>query len=205
MAYSNVHGTPVTGATLKGMTEYHDKEIKAVDRARVALEMKNAEGKDSDARRSNDTIGKGVSCLIYNATGGPLKLVTAFQYTGWVEAFPYPSLLQNGQYGSFVFLNTSDASSMAVVYEDTQDPKRQWVLGWRRIPGTFNKCYAEIREPGHYSRGSSDSVRRSLQLLIDSSDDDIHEIENNGNMILSSFGNAPFPVYEAILTIKAAL
>ncbi|XP_074293849.1 23 kDa jasmonate-induced protein-like [Silene latifolia] len=104
----HVFGTSVTDATFKGMTEYNHKAIQAVDRARVALEMKNAEGKDIEARNFVDKIQtaierKGVRCVIYNATGGPLKLVA------------------NGQWASFVHEKVNAASITALVFEATQD------------------------------------------------------------------------------------
>ena len=47
---SNVFGTPITDATLQAMPDYIGKEITATDRAHVALNMKNAENKDVNAR-----------------------------------------------------------------------------------------------------------------------------------------------------------
>lgn len=47
---SNVFGNPITNATLEAMPEYIGKKITRADRAHVAWNMRNAEGKDVNAR-----------------------------------------------------------------------------------------------------------------------------------------------------------
>ncbi|XP_074293850.1 23 kDa jasmonate-induced protein-like [Silene latifolia] len=208
----NVFGTPVTDATLKGMTEYHDKPIEAVDRARVALEMKNAEGKDTAARdfvdkiQTNEAAMKGVRCLIYNATGSPLKLVAAFERDGKVSVSPYPTLILNGQWASFV---VSTNFRGTVVYEATQYPARQWLLAWDHIlrPNEYNACYGEIRPKGTYSRKdvSEDEPPRDDLITNLLASTFTHEAEDNGDVIFSAIANTDYPICEAIMTRIAAL
>ncbi|KAK9735908.1 hypothetical protein RND81_04G237100 [Saponaria officinalis] len=206
---SNVFGTPVTDATLMGMTEYHDKPIQAVHRAKVALEMKNAEGKDTEARSFTERVQeaierKGVKCLVYNATGGPMKLVAAFEYIGCVSQSPYPNVIQNGQWAAFVHEKTSSASCGAVIYEETRSGGRQFVVGWCQEDDSLSQCYAEIRPYGYYGNVSNDTLREALKDQIRNSVF-THICEDGEDTILSSIGDAPLPAYEAILTKKAAL
>ncbi|KAK9735907.1 hypothetical protein RND81_04G237000 [Saponaria officinalis] len=206
---SNVFGTPVTDATLKGMTKYHDKPIQAVDRAQVALEMKNAEGKDTEARTFSERVQeaterKGVKCLIYNATGGPVKLIAAFGYIGWVSQSPHPIMIQNGQWAAFVHEKNSNASSGAVIYEETRSEGRQFVVGWSHTDGTISQCYGEIRPYGYYSKYSNDTLRQALNDRIGGSVF-TNICEDGDDTILSSIGNTALPTYEAIFTKKPAL
>ncbi|KAK9735901.1 hypothetical protein RND81_04G236600 [Saponaria officinalis] len=205
---SNVFGTPVTDATLMGMTEYHDKPIEAVHRAQVALEMKNAEGKDKEARSYNESVQeaierKGVKCLIYNATGGPLKLIAAFEYTGWVSQSPYPTVIQNGQWAAFVHEKDSNASLAAVIYEKIQGGGRQFVVGWSQRDGSPSRCYAEIRPFGFYGNISNNTLREALKNQIEGSVF-THIREDGEDTILSSIGNTALPTYEAIFTKRTS-
>uniref|UniRef100_A0A803LL03 Uncharacterized protein n=1 Tax=Chenopodium quinoa TaxID=63459 RepID=A0A803LL03_CHEQI len=89
---SNVFGIPITSATLRAMPEYQGKNsITQQDRAKVALEKVNAEGKAVDARNSVEKLqgrfGDGVvstMCLIYNATGETMTYVIARDWKGRV-------------------------------------------------------------------------------------------------------------------------
>ncbi|KAK9735896.1 hypothetical protein RND81_04G236100 [Saponaria officinalis] len=205
---SNVFGTPVTDATLMGMTEYHDKPIEAVHRAKVALEMKNSEGKDKEARSYIESVQeaierKGVKCFIYNATGGPLKLITAFEYTGCVSESPYPNVIQNGQWAAFVHEKNSNASSGAVIYEEIHGDGRQFVVGWSQRDNVPTKCYAEIRPFGYYGNISSNIVRQALRDRIENSVF-THISDDGEDTILSSIGNTALPTYEAIFTKRTS-
>ncbi|KAK9735905.1 hypothetical protein RND81_04G236900 [Saponaria officinalis] len=206
---NNVFGTPVTDATLMGMTEYHDKPIEPVDRAKVALEMKNAERKDAEARafdeRLDETLDrKGVKCLIYNATGGPVKLIAAFEYEGCVSQTPYPNIIQNGQWAAFVHEKNSNGSFGAVIYEETAIGGRQFVVGWRQRDGEISQCYGEIRPYGYYGNSSNDTRRHALRDQIGGTVF-THIGEDGDDTILSSIGNTHLPTYEAILTKTAAM
>ncbi|KAK9735899.1 hypothetical protein RND81_04G236400 [Saponaria officinalis] len=196
---SNVFGTPVTDATLMGMTEYHDKPIEAVDRVKVALEMKNAERKDAEARAFDERLD-----LIYNATGGPVKLIAAFEYEGCVSQTPYPNMIQNGQWATFMHEKNSNGSFGAVIYEETPIGGRQFVVGWRQRDGEISQCYGEIRPYGYYGNSSNDTLRHALRDQIGGKVF-THIGEDGDDTILSSIGNTHLPTYEAILTKTAAM
>ncbi|KAL2906777.1 23 kDa jasmonate-induced protein [Bienertia sinuspersici] len=83
---SSVFGTPVTDAMLRKMPEYQGKNsISQQDRAKLALDTVNAEGKSVDARnlleklqtRFGGTNLVSTMCLIYNATGASMTFVLA--------------------------------------------------------------------------------------------------------------------------------
>ncbi|XP_072990246.1 23 kDa jasmonate-induced protein-like [Typha latifolia] len=94
MAY-NAFGIPVTTETLERMSEYVGKTITHKDRAKVALDMKNAESKDVNAHQFVEQLkeryGNGVAtlCLIYNATGDPLTYITSHDYFDHILYSPY--------------------------------------------------------------------------------------------------------------------
>jgi len=103
----NVFGIPITNETLKEMAEYHDKKIASKDRARVAFQMKNAEGKDVNARKFVENLRKEyaedcILCLIYNATGDSVILDTYKHGDGSLAPSPYPVVIANGQWGAFL-------------------------------------------------------------------------------------------------------
>nr|XP_048319611.1 23 kDa jasmonate-induced protein-like [Ziziphus jujuba var. spinosa] len=111
----NVFGKPIGNETLKAMPTYQDKElITAVDRAYEALIMKNADNKDVNARKFVESLKKkyGASlvatlCFIYNAAGNRLTFVASHDWEGHIGDCPYPLLLENGQWGAFLHLQTS--------------------------------------------------------------------------------------------------
>ncbi|KAL9233556.1 hypothetical protein vseg_008536 [Gypsophila vaccaria] len=211
---SNVFGEPVTNTTLRNMREFYEEScIEARERARVALEAKNVEEKETKARQFNEAglqaiSNGGVGCLIYNATGGPLTLVAVFEYAGWIsEPSHYPTLLLNGQWAAFVHAKDYDRSSNgALVYEATQYPQSQWVLGWykRGSASASSKCYVELRPSGYYSMDSPDSTCHALRGLICGSKF-IHNTGTSHDAIFSSIGNSATPIYEAILTKTEAM
>ncbi|KAM5579708.1 hypothetical protein ABKV19_009471 [Rosa sericea] len=120
---ANVFGNPITDSTLKGMAEYADREITAVDRARMAINMKTANMKDMNAHTYVENLkrqwGSELStlCLIYNATGNTMMLVGSKDRDGHIGQVPYPIVIQNGQWGAFLHVGDSSYGSMAsVVY-----------------------------------------------------------------------------------------
>ncbi|KAM7467646.1 hypothetical protein LguiB_015208 [Lonicera macranthoides] len=138
---SNVFGSPITNLTLQGMPEYIGKNITRLDRAKVALNMKNAQEKDINARHYIEAVkarwGYGVStlCLIYNATGDPLKLVQSHNWYGHIGPAPCPAMVENGQWGAFLHVKrsgTASGSSAAVVYrgKNADGDLCDWMLSW---------------------------------------------------------------------------
>lgn len=91
---SNVFGTPVTYQTVQALPEYIGKKIGRKERAHVALNMKNAEGKDINARNYVENLkkqsGYGISslCLVYSATGDTIRLVANKDWSGNIGPIP---------------------------------------------------------------------------------------------------------------------
>lgn len=140
----NVFGTPITVDTVKEMPEYHEsKMIYSADCATVALEMKNAEGKDISARSfleyMEPRFGLGVStmCMIYNATGHPLTLVDTHSWEGRICETPYPMVILNGQWGAFLHgqYHNGAASEACVVYNGLNF---DWVLSFTNSNSNTN-------------------------------------------------------------------
>ena len=81
--------------------------------------------------------GTGVStlCLIYNATGDPIDFVTDHSWHGHIGPGPYPTRIENGQWGGFLHVKTSGTatgSSAAVVYRgvNNNDQHCDWMAAW---------------------------------------------------------------------------
>ncbi|XVF05200.1 hypothetical protein REPUB_Repub05bG0151400 [Reevesia pubescens] len=156
-----VFGKPITDETLKAMVEYHGKTITLEDKARVALMMKNSQDEDVKVRQQVEKLmekeGAGVTtvCLIYNATGDTLTLVSHHDWSGQIGFTPYPPRIENGQWGMFLHVNDSAksdaASAGAVVYrgKNRNGKDRDWMQAW--INKKPNKAYSEIREVGHWN------------------------------------------------------
>ncbi|KNA18083.1 hypothetical protein SOVF_073300 [Spinacia oleracea] len=212
---SNVFGTPITQEMLKSMPEYHgtkDKDINAHNRAVVALEMKNAEGKDTNARKflkaleprfGLDTM---TMCTIYNATGDPLTLVDAHSWTGRVCESPYPMMILNGQWGAFLHGKHADghSSEAVVVYKGNN---LHWVLSFSNLrTNVTNKVYTEISESRHYDDQEWKNIKNSLDKGKTT-----HKSEGNNSetvdraLMFASIGDISICEVEAILTTPKAL
>lgn len=138
----NVFGTPIDNAFVEGQPDYRvGKTITRLDRAKLALQMKNSEKKDVDAQTYVDNLkkdyGNGAStkCLIYNATGDKVTYVLSHDWHGNIGASPYPTEIENGQWGAFLHEHPdgkSTGSSAAVVYHglNDNDEGRDWCLAW---------------------------------------------------------------------------
>lgn len=138
---SNVFGNPITNATLEAMPEYIGKVITRTDRAHVAVNMKNSESKDVNARTFVENLkeryGDGVStlCMVYNATGDPLKFVGNHDWSGHIGESPFPTEIANGQWGAYLHVKTSGAargSVAAAVYRGKNNAGSDcdWMLAW---------------------------------------------------------------------------
>jgi hypothetical protein len=151
---SNVFGTPITDETLKAMPEYHGKQISQKDRACVAMDMKNAEGKDANARKFVEALREQHAdeqqlqttlCLIYNATGDPVTYVRDYHWAGHLGGSPYPVVISNGQWAAFLhrqWSNESDTQA-SVVYsgKNNRGDYKHWLITWRHITGKDNQVY----------------------------------------------------------------
>ncbi|KAK1296272.1 hypothetical protein QJS10_CPB15g02102 [Acorus calamus] len=210
MAY-NVFGNPITNSTLEGMPEYMDKPITRMDRARVALNMKNAAEKDVNARQYVENLkarwGTGVStlCLLYNATGDTVTLVTSHDWHGHIGPAPYPTAIANGQWGGFLHVKTSGTatgSSACVVYRGKNGVGDgcDWMLAWsnpwdRNLYD--NMAYTEIREAGHFNNTVWGIVSGKLY-----SSGLTHTDKWKGCLSTVATGSYTSPIFEGILTLE---
>ncbi|KAM1717006.1 hypothetical protein ACFX11_024899 [Malus domestica] len=186
----NVFGEPITNATLEGMREYADRrgQIERIDRARVAMNMKNVAGKDVKARTRVEKLkaesGAGIAtlCLVYNATGSTLEYVGQKDWIGLMGKSPYPPLIANGQWAAFLHVRDPKiqwGSSAAVVYrgKNAGGINCDWVLSWanpkdrvtwdnRRIESSHNDLSATVASPvGSFGLESS-STDVSMKSLL---------------------------------------
>ncbi|KAM7271962.1 hypothetical protein ACFE04_031176 [Oxalis oulophora] len=208
MAYE-VFGNPITDETLKALPQYEGKTITRHDRAYMALQMKNAEEKDVNARKYVETLksqyGNGVStlCLIYNATGDPIHQVGSNDWHGHIASSPYPSVIANGQWGAFLHVHPTGAaagSQAAVVYRGMNSNGTNydwcivWVTPWNRAYN--NHAYVEIREVGHFH---GEGIWWTVQRKSEDSGYN-HRETMDGCLCDVSMGNETSPIYQAILT-----
>ncbi|KNA13461.1 hypothetical protein SOVF_116850, partial [Spinacia oleracea] len=205
----NVFGTPITVDTVKEMPEYHEsKMIYSADCATVALEMKNAEGKDISARSfleyMEPRFGLGVStmCMIYNATGHPLTLVDTHSWEGRICETPYPMVILNGQWGAFLHgqYHNGAASEACVVYNGLNF---DWVLSFTNSNSNTNtktnRVYTNIRTPQH-NGVDWDAIKSNLD-----NGKTTHTGVTAGVRMFASIGDISKCTVEAILTISDAL
>ncbi|KAI5001296.1 hypothetical protein ZWY2020_025946 [Hordeum vulgare] len=135
------------------------------------MKMINAGGKDVNAQKFVDNLkerygnGIAVKCLLYNATGATLNFAKYNDWHGHIYDTPYPSDIQNGQWGAFLHVHPSGAaagSAGAVVYRSkipSSSSSCDWLFSWTVPYIGGNGVYTEIREEGHYpSVGSWDYI-----------------------------------------------
>ncbi|KAL6297593.1 hypothetical protein ACE6H2_005735 [Prunus campanulata] len=211
---SNVFGTPVTDQTVQALPEYTGKKIGRKERAHVALNLKNAEGKDINARNYVENLkkqsGYGVSslCLVYNATGDTIRLVANKDWYGNIGHAPYPTQIANGQWGAFLHVKTSGLASgsvAAVAYRGKNNNGNDcdWLLAWRNPWNRnlfTNTVYTEIRKARHYEPAG---VWPILYDLLGNSG--VYSSDTwNGCFSTISSGCFTSPTVEALLTLEDA-
>jgi hypothetical protein len=131
------------------MPEYHGKQISQKDRACVAMDMKNAEGKDVNALKFVEALRKqfpeeqATLCLIYNATGGPVTCVRDYQWEGHLCGSPYPVVISNGQWGAFLHgqWHYKADTQASVVYSGKNNggDYMHWLITWRHNTNGINR------------------------------------------------------------------
>ncbi|KAA8536979.1 hypothetical protein F0562_029457 [Nyssa sinensis] len=211
MAY-NVFGNPITNSTLEGMPEYASKAIRRIDRAHVALNMKNAEKKDVNAREYVENLkrrwGVGVStlCLVYNATGDTVTFVTSYDWWGHIGPAPFPQQIANGQWGAFLHVKTSGTatgSTAAVVNRGKNDAGDyfDWMLSWSNPwnrNAWDNTAYTDIRGAKQFV-GIWDTVK--AQLFNSGLH---HSVTWKGCSSTVTTGSFTSPIFEGIMTLENA-
>uniref|UniRef100_A0ACD6AB02 Uncharacterized protein n=1 Tax=Avena sativa TaxID=4498 RepID=A0ACD6AB02_AVESA len=178
---SGVFGTPISEETVRATGEYKEP-ITLKDVADYAMKMINAGGKDNEAQKFVDNLkdryGNGISakCLIYNATGKTLSFVTYKDWYGHIYDTPYPSDIQNGQWGAFLHVHPTAAmygSFGAVVYRSAG--MCDWLFSWSIPYIGDNGVYTEIREEGHFPNYWDYIYEKKLQNAGRSSTDNNYE------------------------------
>lgn len=207
---TNVFGSPITNATLEWLPEYIGKTITRDDRAFEALSRRNAEGKNVQANEFVDKLkwhsGNGIStkCLIYNATGEPMKLLSYRNFYGHLGEAPFPMEIANGQWGAYLHVkraSVASGSAGAVVYRVVgADPSWQrdlahcWSVAWG--PWHRNQCYGEIRTENYFN---SDNRWRELEQALYRTTDRNTVVSYGQFRISFSIGNSTTSVWQAIV------
>uniref|UniRef100_A0A8R7V9X7 Uncharacterized protein n=1 Tax=Triticum urartu TaxID=4572 RepID=A0A8R7V9X7_TRIUA len=144
--------------------------------------------------------GISVKCLIYNATGATLSLATYSDWHGHIYDTPYPSDIQNGQWGAFLHVHPRGAaagSAGAVVYRTKLPSGDDGSCDWLFSNGVNTACihtaYTEIREEDHYpSVGSWDFIyNEKLENSNANSTDDNYGYVSKTDIGEGSTMNAP--------------
>ncbi|XP_015901068.3 23 kDa jasmonate-induced protein [Ziziphus jujuba] len=203
-------GNPITNSTLEGLPDYVDKKnIERKDRARVALNMKNAEEKSVRAgqylqnmkEQCNGDLG-GTLCLLYNATGDPIRYVTNKDfYEGHVGPTPYPIEIANGQWAAFLHVPKSTKSPYsvgAIVYRG-KDPRGvdcDWMVSWDNATDkeTYRtKVYSEVREKDYFFSCDWEAIYKKTQVSGVCHDGVKDANNRHGCSLSASIGNSRFP------------
>lgn len=128
---------PITDEFLQEMKEYKGKPITLKDRARVAQKLKRDRQPElrkllKELKEEAGGVG-GTICVIYNATGDPLKLVTIRDWSGQSGFAQYPPIIENGQWGYFFHEKDGGPSIGAVVYRGKNAAGEccDWMQAWR--------------------------------------------------------------------------
>ncbi|KAM7490650.1 hypothetical protein LguiA_033571 [Lonicera macranthoides] len=208
-----VFGTPIDIETLKGMPQYRNMTIRRSDLAKVARDLKNAEGKDTNCRQYVDNLstsyGSGVKtlCTIYNATGDDLTFLLSHDWHGHIGDTSYPIEIKNGQWGGFLHVHPSGSpigSAGAVVYHgfNNNGTPMDWLLSWS-VPWTVfgsNTVNTEVREDGHHKNKAWD-IWGFLYNYLEDKSSKFSEDNTNGCKSTMNIGSGEAPFCTAIMTL----
>ncbi|KAF3448177.1 hypothetical protein FNV43_RR08888 [Rhamnella rubrinervis] len=213
-----VFGIPVTNTTLESLPEYEgNTKLKPIDRARVALNLKNSDGKNESALKYlldlKETCGVdvGTLCLVYNATGDTLKYSQKKDWAGHIGSSPYPIQIANGQWGAFLHVigKASSQSIGAVAYhgKDADAADCDWMVAWNNAwvadRDFSTTVYNEVRKKDHYNFvGPENFILQQMQKADVYYSDDANADQWKGTSSSASIGNHNFPIFTAILTLK---
>lgn len=135
----NPFGNPIGDETLEQMSGYRGKKITQQDRAREAMRLIHSEEKNLKALQHalelKSSWGKGASAmvLIYNATGGTLKMEGQMDWNGRTHHDHPPLSFENGQWVSFLHVGGLELTSEAArVYRgcNVSGQVRDYVIAW---------------------------------------------------------------------------
>nr|XP_048323130.1 23 kDa jasmonate-induced protein-like [Ziziphus jujuba var. spinosa] len=196
------------------MPEYQDKKvITAVDKAYEALMMKDADNKAENARKFVEGLKPkygaaliSTVCLIYNATGNRLTFIGSHDWEGHIGDYPYPLLLENGQWGAFLHVQTSlyGGSIAATVYrcQDETGDFFDWMLSWyNRRNGDDNRVYTEIREADQFNNYKWETRRFLNHYSSDMLNGCFSTVITGFSDVIDSDYRIS-PIFEGIITLK---
>ncbi|CAN6707659.1 unnamed protein product [Malus baccata var. baccata] len=207
----DLFGNPITTATLEGMPEYRSGKITRIDRARVAMDMKKARGKDYVKARAHlehlkDESGTKLAnlVLIYNATGDTVRCVGQKDWIG--VDIVYPPLIGNGQWAAFLTVKNpsySYGSTSAVVYrgKNADGNNCDYMLSWSnpadRVKWDNTVC-TQVCRTNHFDNGATwNEIYDHLCRTRSSQEDTWH-----GCTSTISTDSAIFAVVEGTLTLE---
>jgi len=163
MAPVNCFGKVVDDNMLNKMERYMGKPKSLEERARVACDLVNDEGKDVNAFRYVQGLkavygdGQSTLCVVYNATGDVLRKVDNHDWYGYIGSVPYPDEIGNGQWAAFHHVHRigePSGSVGAVVYRgmDRDCVEKDYLVAWSTPWGPWyrNKAYCEIGAVGAF-------------------------------------------------------
>ncbi|CAK9325828.1 unnamed protein product [Citrullus colocynthis] len=211
----NVLGKAVTKSTVMGLPEYKngDTEIRSVELAKVALALKNSQGKGKDeeealrsveslieqcARQDNRfTLG-----WIYNASGGAITLLDSRNERGDLAASNlYPLRIENGQWGVFLHKPSYSESCGGVVYEGVDYHNfttLYWCVAWKnQSRSSYGQVHVKIGRDTDWCDNEWNNVYKALEKC-----GSLHRAKEEGWRSVISASPGPCVVFEALLTMK---
>ncbi|KAH7510827.1 hypothetical protein FEM48_ZijujUnG0081400 [Ziziphus jujuba var. spinosa] len=220
----NVFSNPIRNQTLKAMPEYQDKEvITPVDKAYVALMMKDADNKSENARKFVEGLKPKygaalISTLrfIYNATGNRLTFVGYRDWEGHIGDSPYPLLLENGQWGAFLHVHHGSFAATIYCGQDENGDAFDWILSWYNPrndtrSGNNGVC-TEIHEANQFKGINRSSIHDNVWGKLTNADHHYSSATLNGcySIVITGYSdvidsdNRISPIFEGIMTLKNA-
>lgn len=214
---NNVFGDPVDDDLVKTIPPY-DKEgyvITRKDRAHVALNMKNADDRNTNAYNTvkawKAEYGDGVStlCLVFNATGDPVTLVgDPVNWEGMLWEIPVPHEIANGQWGAFLHVKPHwpnwhlDGSAGGIVYRGLNNAGvvNDFMCSWYNPWEGDNHAYTMIREKDHFVGSEEWNQLKALTKKSGLNGSD----EWNGCVANVTIGSDTTSLYEARISLEGA-
>ncbi|KAH9602386.1 hypothetical protein KSS87_016834 [Heliosperma pusillum] len=204
---ANPFGAVVDNYYLDRLSLYAGEAKTLEFRAREALLAKQdfAAAAETYVRELKRLYGNGVTAhmMVYNATGDTLRLETYKEEEGHIGRTPYPLVIGNGQWASFLHVKPTSAalgSSGFLVYrgKNASGQVRFYLIGWR-VPwkafgATNSKVLCDVRRSNSFL--DWDLLRWRLQLAPGRS----ATVEKEGGIIEMDIGTGTSPFCHAILS-----
>ncbi|KAI3505160.1 hypothetical protein L1887_27090 [Cichorium endivia] len=160
-----VVGKPITHGTrtLRAQVAKNHENLTGKQALQVLNQSQKAATGKAKASTVSTTFGR-----VYNATGGPVTYVTAYDWEGHV-AGKYPVNIQNGQWAVFEHVGTRgphrQGSVATLVYniKDCCEAMISWSNPWKTSHGGGNNtAYCEMNDTGYFEECDWDEIRENL-------------------------------------------